>query len=333
MPTTIPLVIACGNDVLHLVKDLIDGTVRVENCSFELATLAPGDMFSRAFEDPAINVAELSLSNYLTRRAQGTCPYVAIPVYLSRSFPQANMYVRTDRNILKPQDLRGRRVGLGEYENTVCVWDRGILQNEYGVLPSEIKWVSITKGSTNPEKSSYQPSPGVTVERLHTTKTPSDMLESGEIDALVAPRPPACFTKGAANVGRLFAQPEAVEDDYFRRTGAFPILHIVGVRTELVERHPGLAQNLFRAFLAAKDRVLASKIKAAALPSASPELISEVGRMTALMGNDFYSYGLNERDRGTLDLFMRYYYEQGFSDRRYDIAELFSPVPVSQYSA
>src|SRR5262249_25703205 len=144
--------------------------------------------------------------------------------------------------------------------------------------------------------------------------------------------PPACFTKGAANVGRLFAQPEKVEDDYFRRTGAFPVFHIVGVRTALVERHPGLAQNLFKAFRAAKDLVLAARIKAAALPSASPKLVSEVTRMVALMGNDFYPYGLGENDCKTLNVFLQYYFEQGFSSRRCEIAEIFSPVRLSEYS-
>src|SRR5262249_38207053 len=111
MQSTIPLVIACGNNVRDLVQPLIDGTVHVKNCSIEPAKLAFGDMFARVFEDPAINVAELSLSSYLPRRAQGQCPYVAIPVYISRSFPQTDIYVRTDRNILEPQDLCGRRVG------------------------------------------------------------------------------------------------------------------------------------------------------------------------------------------------------------------------------
>ena len=289
-------------------------------------------MLVRAFEDPEFNVAELSLSNYVSRRARGNCPYVAIPVYIARSFRHADLYVRTDRNISAPQDLRGRRVGITEYEHTLYVWVRGILEDEYGVGLADVKWISVSKHAPGPSHdSAFQPPSGVSIEHLHSAKTLSEMLESGEIDALISVQPPTCFTSGAAHIARLFPDHRNVEDEYFRRTGIFPILHIMGIRNELVERHPGLAQNVFKAFREAKNRALEAEVKAAALPSAAAALKANHTRMSALMGADHYSYGLNERDCKTLDLFLDYHFRQGLSKRRHEISELFSPVPISDY--
>ena len=332
VPKTIPLVIAYGEKAYEQTKALIDGTVQIENCRTTFVPLAPGEMLVRSFEDPEFNVAELSLSNYVIRRARGNCPYVAIPAYVSRSFRHADLYVRTDRNIRTPQALRGRRVGIAEYQHTAYVWARAILEDEYGVRPSDVKWVVASADAhDHSDAPAFQPPPGVVIERLHSAKTLSEMLEDGEIDALISPQVPSCHARGAPHIARLFADHRAVEDDYFRRTGIFPILHVMGIRNELVKSHPGLAENVFRAFLAAKDLALASKIEAAALPSAPPSLASEVARMTRLMGEDQYSYGVNERDCKTLDVFLRYHFKQGLSDRRLDVAELFSPVPISHY--
>ena len=330
-PQEIPLAIATGERVYDKVKPLIDGTVQVENCSLSFAPLGPGEMLVRAFEDPEFNVAELSLSNYVTRRARGDCPYIAIPVYIARSFRHADLYVRTDRNILAPQELRGKRIGIAEYKHTLYVWVRGILEDEYGVRPADVKWISVNKHAPGPSADAFQPPSGVSIEHLHSAKTLSEMLENGEIDALISVQAPPCFTRGAPNVGRLFSDHPAVEDDYFRRTGIFPILHIMGIRNELVERHPALARNVFKAFLAAKNVALAAEVKAAALPSAPAALRTNLTRMTALIAQDYCSYGLNERDCKTLNLFLDYHFRQGLSDRRFEIAELFSPVPISYY--
>jgi len=323
----IPLVIACGNN--DIFQPLVDGTVRIENCSTAFVSLTSGEMFSRSFEDPQFNVAELSLANYLTRRIRGNCPYVAIPVYASRSFRHGTIYVRANGGISTPQDLRGRRIGIGGYAHTAYVWARAILQHEYGLHPSQITWISISHNARgHADNESFQPPPGVSVQRLQTIKSVEEMLAHGEIDALFA-----TSTPGSSNIVRLLNDHQAVEDDYFRRTQIFPILHIMGLRTELLERYPDLAQTLFKAFLKAKDLALAARRKAAELPSAPRALMSEVRRMTGLMGGDYYSHGVNERDCKVLDAFLNYHFEQGLSDRRYGIADLFSPIPISQYQA
>lgn len=322
----IALTIATGERVHDKVEPLIDGRVKIDDCRLSFVRLGRGEMLVRAFEDRELNVAELSLSNYVTRRGRGDCPYTAIPVYIARSFRHADLYVRSDR-IVEPADLRGKRIGIAEYEHTLYVWVRGLLEDEYGVRPADVKWISVSHHAPGPGEP-VRPPANVSIEVRHSTGTLSEMLERGEIDALVSVLPPPCFTGGAANVARLFADTRAVEEDYFRRTGIFPILHVMGIRNELVERHPGLARKVFRAFVAAKDLALAADASAAASDDARA---THLARMTALMGRDYYSYGLAERDRRTLDLFLDYHVRQGLSARRLALAELFSPVPLSQY--
>jgi len=331
-PQNIPLAIASGERVRDKVAALVDGTVRIEHCSLSFVPLGRGEMLVRAFEDSAFNVAELSLSNYVARKARGNSPYVALPVYIARSFRHADIYVRTDHGISAPADLRGKRIGIAEYEHTLYVWVRALLEDDYGVRPADVRWISVDHHGAEHAGDAFRPPHGVSIEQRHTTSTLSEMLEAGEIDALISVLAPPCFSLGAPNIARLFTDHCAAEDEYFRRTGIFPILHIMGMRNELVERHPRLAQNVYEAFLAAKNVALAAEARTAALPSTSPAITANFARMTALMGADYYSYGLNERDCRTLDYFLESHFKQGLSDRRLTVAELFSPVPLSAYA-
>jgi len=329
----IALAIATGERVQDKINALVDGSVRIEGCRLSFVPLGRGEMLVRAFEDPSFNIAELSLSNYVARTARGDRPYIAIPVYIARSFRHADIYVRTDRGIATPADMRGKRIGIAEYEHTLYVWVRALLEDEHGVSPADVRWISVGHHSAGDSDHAFQPPPGVTLEHRRTASSLSEMLEAGEIDALISVLAPPCFTRGAPHVARLFADHCAAEDDYFRRTGIFPILHVMGMRSELVEHHPGLAQEVFRAFLDAKNIALAAEARTAALPAAAPALTANVERMTALMGEDYYPYGLNERDRRTLDYFLDAHFKQGLSDRRLSIAELFSPVLLSAYDS
>ena len=289
MTTPVPLVIAYGNLVYDQTKALIDGSVAVDGCSLSFVQLVAGEMLFRSFEDPEFNIAELSLSNYVARRARGDCPYTALPVFISRSFRHADYYIRTDRGIAKPRDLRGRRIGINEYQHTAYVWARGILEHQYGVKPSDVQWISVGGGHGHGNEPPFVPPAGVSIETRPPGKSPSDLLADGEIDALIAPQVPKCFSMHVSNVGRLFPDHCVVEDDFYRSTGIFPVLHLMGMRNELVAQHPGLAERVFRAFFAAKERALAAKRAAARTPGAAPELAAEVARMTALMGEDCYS--------------------------------------------
>ena len=332
MAETIPLVIALGKPAREYVAAIADERVEIENCSASFVDLEAGEMLHRAFSDPSFNVAELSLSNYVIRREQRNCPYVALPVYISRSFRHSDIYVRTDRAIKRPQDLRARRIGIAEYQHTAYVWARGMLEHEYGIRPTDVRWICLAGDSHGDHGSGhFVPPYGVSVESAAPAKTLSDLLEHGNVDAIISPRVPACFTRGSPHVGRLFPDYRAVEDDYFRRTQIFPILHIMGIRTELVEAYPALAPNVFNAFVAAKNLALSAQIAAAEAAPADSVLRNEVQRMWELMGEDYYSYGLDARDRGTLETFLRYHFEQGLSRRQGSVEELFAPVPIANY--
>ncbi len=329
MKESIPLAIACGN--YDRTRPLFDGEVRIEGCKPVYLPQEPGEIFFRAFVHEEFDVSELSLSTYVMRRAKGDCPYVGIPAFISRAFRHSAIYVRTDRNINRPEDLRGRLIGVPEYQVTAAVWVRGLLQDDYGVSPRDLRWVS--GGLETPgriEKVPFRPAAGVSLESAPEGKTLSGMLEEGGIDAIIAPQAPSCFARGVPHVGRLFSSFGAVEEEYYRRTGIFPIMHIVGVKTEMAARHPWLPASVFKAFLAAKDIAVAALSDPNALCASLPSLTWGAARARALMGKDFWPYGLDANAQ-TLEVFLRYHFEQGLSPRQVTVGELFPSSTTSQF--
>ena len=185
--------------------------------------------------------------------ARNDAHYVAIPAFVSRLFRHSGIYIRTDRGIKAPQDLKGKTIGLPEYQMTANVWVRGMLQEEYGVKPSDIKWRR--GGLEEPgreERAKITLPPAIDLQAVPADRSISDMLEKGEIDGLLSARAPSCFLRGAANIGRLFPDYPAVEEAYFKKTGLFPIMHAIGIRRSLVEKYPWVAVNVYKAFLKAK---------------------------------------------------------------------------------
>jgi 4,5-dihydroxyphthalate decarboxylase len=328
MARALPLTIACGN--YDRTRPLFDGRVRIEGCDPIFLPLEPEETFFRAFVHEEFDVAELSLSSYAMRRGAGDCPYVGIPAFLSRAFRHSAVYVRTDRGIERPEDLRGRLVGVPEYQMSAAVWVRGLLQDDYGVSPRDLRWT--TGGLETPgrvEKVRFAAPAGLSLGAAPEGATLSGMLQDGAIDALVAPRPPSCFLHGAPGIGRLFADFGAAEEEYYRRTRIFPIMHLVGIRNEIAARHPWLPASAYKAFAAAKDMALAALADPNVLTSSLPFQIWNAERARTLMGNDFWPYGLEE-NVGTLETFLRYHFEQGLSARRLTPAELFTLSTTSQ---
>jgi 4,5-dihydroxyphthalate decarboxylase len=311
---SIPLVIATSSHQQGLVQALVDGRVALPGCEARFVSLTPGDsvLLTRTFDDPEFNVAELSLSKYVSLHEAGDCPYIAIPVFIARSFRHGDIYVRTDRGIRSPADLRGRRVGTGDFRHTAHVWVRALLEEDYGVRPSDVRWVvGHREKPYEPGADMFVPPRGVSIETAPAGL--SQMLESGEIDALLSPLTPSCVTRNAPDVGQLFTDPEAAALEHFSRTGLFPILHVMGVRKELVERHPGLPDVLLKAFTQAKDDWLASSDLSA-------------NRTARAMGGDFYAYGLGSHERAALNTFLAHHHRQGLSGRQLAVEELFTPI-------
>ncbi len=325
----VPLTIACWD--YDRTRALMDGRVGVEGCDVTYLPLSPEEVFFRAFRHHEFDVTELSFSTYMMTRARGTCPYLAIPVFVSRAFRHSAIYIRTDRGITRPEDIKGRKVGVPEYQVTAALWVRGMLKDEYGVDPADVDWYS--GGVEEPgrhEKADLKLPPGVRLTAIPAGHTLGAMLAAGEIDALVAPRAPSCFSRHAPHVGRLFADFRAAEKAYWKKTGIFPIMHVVGIRESLVERYPWLPASVFKAFVQAKALALPELHEVAALKYMLPWVAAEVEETEAVMGTDFWPYGI-DRNKPTLDAIMRYSYEQGLSGRLLGPTELFAPSTFERF--
>jgi 4,5-dihydroxyphthalate decarboxylase len=304
-------------------RALKDGRVRVEGCTVSYSNVEPNELFKRNLKSQEFDVSEMSFSTYVAHRSEGKAHYTAIPVFLSRAFRHSAIFVRSDR-IRSPADLKGKRVGTPEYFTTMLVWMRGLLSEEYGIAPSDLHW-KLGSLEQPAKPGATENIAGVSIEHIADGKTLSNMLADGDIDAIFSARPPSCFAKGTANVGRLFADTRAVEQAYYKKTSVYPLMHAVGIRNSLVEQHPWLAGALFKAYAQAKDVALADLQKLAAFSVTLPWVEAEYRATQAVLGPDIWPYGI-EANRKAVDALCRYLAEQGFTKRRMQVDELFAQV-------
>jgi 4,5-dihydroxyphthalate decarboxylase len=312
------------------IRPLVDGTVRIDGVDPVFSILDPEEIFFRAFKYADFDICELSLSSFTVKTANGDCPYIGIPVFPSRAFRHTSVYIRTDRGITRPEDLKGRRVGVPEYQLTANVWVRAILE-EYGVRPSDITWVR--GGYEHPgreEKIALKLPPDVRLESLPAGATISSALADGSIDAVIGPRAPSCFDRGHPQVGRLWADPVAAASEWYGKNRIFPIMHLLGVRKDVAERHRYLPGALAKAFEEAKSAALAKLSNTAATKVTLPFVEERLQHARALMGDDFWSYGL-EPNRHVLDAFLEAHHAQGLSSRRLAPEELFHPASLEAF--
>jgi 4,5-dihydroxyphthalate decarboxylase len=279
----------------------------------------------------AFDISELSLSSFTVKQAAGTNPYVGVPVFPSRAFRHTSIYIRTDRGIASPADLKGRRIGTPEYQLTACVWARALLHEEYGVKPSDITWVrGGMEDPGRPEKIPLQLPADVRLENAPADTTLSELLERGAIDGIVGPRAPSGFERGDPRIAWLFSDPAQAAAEYFRKTRIFPIMHVLGIRRELAQEHPWLPMAVFKAFAAAKSVALARLVDTSACKVTLPFVEEQLRGARALMGADFWSYGVAP-NRHVLDHFLHHHHAQGLSRRRVQVEELFHPSTFESY--
>jgi 4,5-dihydroxyphthalate decarboxylase len=250
-------------------------------------------------------------------------PFVAIPVFPSRMFRHSCIYVNAHSGIEQPADLVGRRVGCPEYQMTAAVWLKGILADHYGVPVNSVTYHTGGLKEPGRREVAMDLPPDISVTAIPEGRTLSDMIDTGEIDALYTAEMPASFEHGSPNVRRLFPDYEREERAYFERTGMFPIMHTVVVKASLLERHPWIAQSLTKAFTAAQKIAYADLCDTTALKAMLPWLVAHVEATRQAMGADYWPYGI-ERNRANLDTFLRYSHEQGLSPRRLQPEELFA---------
>jgi 4,5-dihydroxyphthalate decarboxylase len=322
MSVRVPLTLACWD--YDRTLPLATGDVRPDGIDLTYLTLPVEETFFRMARYREFDVAELSLSSYVISLGQDA-PFVAIPVFPSRSFRHNGIYVRAASGIGEPADLAGRIVGVPEYQLTAAVWIRGILAEHYGVAVASVRYR--TGGLHQPgrtDKISHTAPPGVEIEPIPAGSTLDAMLAEGGIDALYSPRTPRSFAAGDPRVRRLFADPRAEEERYFAAAGIFPIMHVVALRRDVYERRPWLAQSLYKAFEQARAMTAARMRETAAARYMLPWLYADVERTQALMGTDFWSYGLAANEP-TLCTFLRYSHEQHLASKLMAPADLFAP--------
>ncbi|MEA2269411.1 MAG: 4,5-dihydroxyphthalate decarboxylase [Solirubrobacteraceae bacterium] len=311
---------------------LRDGRVVPEGIELVCLALPVEETFYRMLRHREFDVAEMSLSSYALSLLAGDPWLVAIPVFPSRAFRHSGVFVHRGSGIERPEDLRGKVVGVAEYQLTANVWIRGILADRHGVPVEAVSHRTAgLEQPERPEKLALDLPPDIDLAPLGTGRSLSRALAVGEIDALYTPRAPSSFVEGDPAVGRLWPDAATAETAYFADTGIFPIMHVLVIRRPLHERHPWVARSLLKAFTAARDVAYERLRETAALPYMLPFLPLEHERVVAAMGRDFWAYGL-EPNRHVLETFLRYHHEQGLSRRRLEAEELFVPEALDAFA-
>ncbi|HEY7244539.1 MAG TPA: ABC transporter substrate-binding protein [Xanthobacteraceae bacterium] len=328
--SSVPITVACG--LYDRTLPIRDGRIPIEGCDINFIPMEPEEVFFRSLRYEEFDVSELSFSSYLMLTSRGECPYIAVPAFVSRVFRHAAIYIRTDRGIRRPEDLKGRLVGVPEYQITAAVWARGMLEEEYGVKPSDIRWRTGGLEETGrDERTPLTLDNGVEVKPIGEHQTLCAMLDAGEIDALITARNPSSYLRRVPNVDRLFPDYPEVEQAYFRKTGLFPIMHIIGVRKTLADRYPWLAASVYKAFSLARDFAAKDLAQRGQLRVIMPWVERDVDRVRAVMGDNYWPYGVKENIK-SIEAILRYAWTQGLLARRLTPEEIFarSTIEVSR---
>ena len=319
---------------LDRTEALIDGGAQVEGCEIKFEPMGIGDINTNVFSGPqTLDITEIGLHPFMLAYANdGFRDYSLLPIFPLRLFRHKSIFIRTDRGIKGPEDLRGKMVATPGFSSTSLTWLRGIVKHEYGVSPEEIQWVVSSKDSSAKAagKVSKQESmvpKGLSVSKGPEGKDESDLLESGEIDALFHAAEPRAYVQGHSKVARLFPNFRKIERAYFEKTGIFPIMHAVAIRNSLVNQHPWLPKAVFGAYSKAKKLMYDHLNKMGWATISLPWVAQEIEETRALMGENFWPYGIAPNRKALETLFM-YSYEQGLASRKLTIEELFHPSSI-----
>lgn len=298
-------------------RALLDGTVPVEGVDLRFVCLSPpSQIFLRMLQGEEFDASELSLSNYMIGLARGDRRFVAIPVYPSRVFRHSNIWLNSKAGIREPRDLIGRRVGIPDYSMTALLFVRGMLKHQYGVLPEDIHWFR-----HRTEHVPIKVPSSIRIENIGKDQTLDGMLEEGKLDAMVSTSVPRSFRSGSPLIKRLFSNARDIEAEYYRETRIFPIMHVVVIRRAIYDQNPWLAISLAKAFRLAKQQAY-DRFSESLYPLPWLNLDLEYARQA--LGDDIYSYGVKQ-NLPTLEAAVLFAYEQGLTDRKLEVSELFAP--------
>ena len=317
MSTTVELTLACGD--YEIMRPLKEGTVRPDGIDLKVVThMDSPTRHWRFLRNREFDIAEVSSSSYIAARDNGL-PFRAIPVFPHRRFRHGFFYINTSKGITKPADLKGRKVGVKFFLNSAALWQRGILQHDYGVPFTEMEWYTELD-----EDIAEARLDGVRITRVPKGRTIVDMLVTGELDAVLHPDLIKPIRDRDPRVGRLFPDYKAEEEAWFKKTGIFPIMHVVGFRQDIVEKYPWVPVNMFEAFQEAKAIAMERMENPRIAPLAWYREAWE--EQQEIFGPDPWEYGLTPRNRHNLETLVGYSHEQGLIKRRIPLEELFLSV-------
>jgi 4,5-dihydroxyphthalate decarboxylase len=310
----IQLTLACGD--YEIIRAIKEGAVKVDGVDLTVLTdIDSSTRHWRFLRNREFDVAEVSASSYLLARDAGM-EIEGVPVFLHRRFRHEFVFVNTTKGIKSPKDLIGKKVGVKSFQVSAILWMRGILEHEYGVPHKSIHWHSEID-----EDVEFTPAPDLQWTRLADDQTLEAMLVSGELDAVIHSDIIEPYEKGDPNVARLFDDYKGEEERYFQKTGIFPIMHVMGIKREIVERYPWIPVNLYKAF----DKAKAIGMKRMYNPRIAPLAWYRhaLEEQRKLLGEDPWEYGLSDANRHNLDTLVGYSHEQGMLKRRWPLEELF----------
>jgi 4,5-dihydroxyphthalate decarboxylase len=326
--SNIKLSLAIG-DYDH-VRDLLDGSVRAEGIDLTVLRLPIEEIFYRFIKNREWDVSETSFGKVVSLASQDDRGLVAIPVFPSRVFRHSSIYVGADSAITKPEHLNGKRIGVPEWAQTASVYSRGMLAHEYGVDLKSIHW---HQGGVNEagrvEKVKLKLPEGMKY-TVVKDKSLSQMLLAGELDAVLSARPPQPYADGDKRLRRMFEDYRTVELAYWKKTGIFPIMHVVTMRREAYEANRWIAMNLLKAFTEAKDRSIKRMLDITASFYPLPWMDQNTNISRELLGDDIWPYGI-EGSRKTLEAFTQYAFEQGVCHRKVAPEEMFAPEVLTTF--
>lgn len=317
------------------VRPIMDGQVGIPGArvSFHYEDIYAVNKYAFG-TDQKYEVTELGLIPFITKFANNDFRgYSLIPVFISRIFRHRNVFVHADSGIEKPEDLRGRRVGTPGYGMSANTWIRGFLLDEHGVKADDMQWIETTKssdkGALNSPVWSDGRSPYFLPDDFPLVQGPpgideSELLLNGDCDALITAITPKAFLDGNPKIKRLFPDVRAAEQAYFKKTGLFPIMHVVGVRINAIEANPELPKAVFQMYSEAKKIAYANLETTTSLKVTLPWVTQEFEDSRKLMGTNYWPYGI-EANQKELELVMRYTYEQGLAKRKLSVEEVFHP--------
>ncbi|MFM1815597.1 MAG: hypothetical protein RLZ98_2292, partial [Pseudomonadota bacterium] len=296
-------------------RPLIDGSVKPKGIKLDFDILRPRVTFQRMLDTQEFEASELSLASYTALVARGDCPFVAIPVVMSKLFRHSCIYVREGSGIERPEDLKGKRVGTSQYSSTGLVFMRGMLQHEYGVKSEDMHWhMGGLRHFVEKPLIPLNLPPEIRLDFLEEGQTLETMLDAGELDALLSLYIPQMFLDGSPKIRRLFPNYHEIEQDYYRRTRICPIMHVVVIRKDIYEANPWIAQSLYDAFSEARDIAVEALYDTDALRVALPWLIAYVEDSWRHFGKDYWAFGV-EPNRPTFEAIGQYVFEQGLAPR------------------